>query len=300
MNQLIAWGLVLGSIMILGAIGLTMSVQIARFFNFAHGDLMTLGAYIAFLVSGLLAGAEFLQRGIGPFSFGWGLLLSFIPAILVTAAVAILFDRWVYRPLRERKALASYSDMASMGLAFLLRGLIYVVWGADYHFYFKGIRATVNLPLGIRLRTDELFIMAVAWALVAVFYLFLTRTKTGKALRAVADNPDLARVAGISTEGMITWMWGISGALCAIAGILYGIETQLRPEMGWLFLLPLFVTILLGGIGSITGALVGGLVLGVVQQVSTRWLLPTYKPAVAFLVMVFLLLLKPEGLFGRR
>ena len=183
MNQLIAWGLVLGSIMILGAIGLTMSVQIARFFNFAHGDLMTLGAYIAFLVSGLLAGAEFLQRGIGPFSFGWGLLLSFIPAILVTAAVAILFDRWVYRPLRERKALASYSDMASMGLAFLLRGLIYVVWGADYHFYFKGIRATVNLPLGIRLRTDELFIMAVAWALVAVFYLFLTRTKTGKALR---------------------------------------------------------------------------------------------------------------------
>ena len=142
--------------------------------------------------------------------------------------------------------------------------------------------------------------MVVAWAAVAVVYLFLARTKTGKALRAVADNPDLARVAGIGTERMIVWTWAIAGALIAIAGMLYGIEAQLRPEMGWIFLLPLFAAIILGGQGSITGALAGGLVLGIAQQVSTAWLLPTYKPAVAFIIMILVLLFRPQGIFGRR
>jgi branched-subunit amino acid ABC-type transport system permease component len=99
---------------------------------------------------------------------------------------------------------------------------------------------------------------------------------------------------------MIVWAWGIAGALIAIAGILYGIETQLRPTMGWIFLLPLFAAVILGGQGSITGALAGGLVLGIAQQVSTAWLKATYKPAVAFMVMVIVLLLRPQGIFGRR
>jgi branched-chain amino acid transport system permease protein len=99
---------------------------------------------------------------------------------------------------------------------------------------------------------------------------------------------------------MLVWVWGIAGALIAVAGILYGIETQLRPEMGWIFLLPLFAAVILGGQGSITGALAGGLVLGIAQQVSTAFMTPTYKPAVAFIIMIMVLLFRPKGIFGRR
>lgn len=301
MLELTVYGIILGSIIALGGVGLTLIWGVvADLFNCAHGDQMTVGAYIALLVASLLSRVGFLQGKVGPFSFNWGLLVAFIPAILVSIGLAILIDRWVYKPLRQWGATAIVGFIASVGIAFALRGLIYIIWGADYHFYFSGVRPMLFLPLGIKLRIDEIFIVVVAWASVAATYFFLARTKTGKALRAVADNPDLARVAGIGTERMIVWAWVIAGTLIAIAGVLYGIETQLRPEMGWIFLLPLFAAIILGGQGSITGALAGGLVLGIAQQVSTRWLLPTYKPAVAFMIMVLVLLFRPQGIFGRR
>lgn len=300
MAELIVYGIILGSIIALGAVGITLIANISRMFDFAYGDKMTIGAYIALLVGTLFSQAEFLQGKVGPFSFSWGLVLAFIPAILVAAGLSILFNRWIYRPLRHRGAIPILFAMVSMGVAFALRGLIYIIWGADYHFYFSGVRPMLFLPLGIKLRTDEIFIMVVAWGLVALLYLFLTKVKTGKALRAVADNPDLARVAGIGTERMIAWTEGIGGALAAVMGVLYGIETQIRPEMGWGFLLPLFAAAILGSLGSVPGALVGGLVLGLAQQVSTAWLLPTYKPAVAFILMIFTLLFRPQGIFGRR
>ena len=117
---------------------------------------------------------------------------------------------------------------------------------------------------------------------------------------AFADNPDLARISGIDTERMILWVWAIGGGLAAMAGVLLGIESQLRPEMGWSFLLPLFAAVLLGGIGNPYGALVGGLTIGVAQQVSTYFLLPTYKPAVAFAILILVLLFRPRGIFGSR
>ena len=300
MLELTVYGIILGSIIALGGVGLTLIWGITDLFNCAHGDQMTAGAYIALLVVSLFSGVGFLQWKVGPFSFSWGLLVGFIPAILVSVGLAILIDRWVYRPLRQWGATAIVGFIASIGIAFALRGLIYILWGADFHFYASGVRPMLFLPLGIKLRVDEIFIVVVAWASVAAVYFFLGRTKTGKALRAVADNPDLARVAGIGTERMIVWAWAIAGTLIAIAGVLYGIETQLRPEMGWIFLLPLFAAIILGGQGSITGALAGGLVMGIAQQLSTRWLLPTYKPAVAFIIMVLVLLIRPQGIFGRR
>ncbi|MEE9418786.1 MAG: branched-chain amino acid ABC transporter permease, partial [Desulfatiglandaceae bacterium] len=214
--------------------------------------------------------------------------------------LAVLIDRWVYKPLRRAGAHFITSFIASIGVAWILRGLIYIIWGADFRFYTKGLRPMIFLPMDIKFRVDEIFIVVVAWAAVAAVYVFLSKAKMGKALRALADNPSLARVAGINTERMIVWAWGIAATLIAIAGILYGIEAQLRPEMGWIFLLPLFAAIILGGKGSIAGALAGGLVLGIAQQVSTAWLLPTYKPAVAFIIMILVLLFRPKGIFGRR
>lgn len=300
MLELIVYGIVLGSIIALGSVGLTLIWGITDLFNCAHGDQITVGAYLALLFGLLFSRIGFLQAKVGPFSFHWGLLVAFIPAILLSIGLAILIDRWVYKPLRRSGAHFITGFIASIGVAWALRGLIYIIWGADFHFYSTGLRPTVFLPMGIKFRIDEIFIVLVAWGAVAGVYFFLSRTKMGKALRALANNPGLARVSGINTERMLMWAWGIAGLLIAIAGILYGIETQLRPEMGWIFLLPLFAAVILGGKGSIAGALAGGLLLGIAQQVSTAWLLPTYKPAVAFIIMILVLVFRPKGIFGRR
>lgn len=300
MAELIVYGIVLGSIIALGSVGLTLMWGITDLFNCAHGDQITVGAYLALPFAFLFSQIGFLQAKVGPFSFTWGLVLAFIPAILLSIVLAVLIDRWVYKPLRRSGAHFITSFIASIGVAWILRGLIYIIWGADFRFYTKGLRPMIFLPMDIKLRVDEIFIVVVAWAAVAAVYVFLSKAKMGKALRALADNPSLARIAGINTERMIVWAWGIAGTLIAIAGILYGIEAQLRPEMGWIFLLPLFAAIILGGKGSIAGALAGGLVLGIAQQVSTAWLLPTYKPAVAFIIMILVLLFRPKGIFGRR
>jgi len=299
MIELIVYGIVLGSIIALGSVGLTLIWGITDLFNCAHGDQITVGAYVALLFGGLFNRIGFLQGNVGPFSFSWGLLLSFIPSIIISIAVAVAVDRLVYKRMRRAGAHFITAFIASIGVAWALRGMIYIIWGADFHFYSEGLRPMLFLPAGIKLRVDEIFIMIVAWAAVAAVYLFLGRTKTGKALRALADNPNLARVAGINVERMLIWAWGIAGTLVAIAGILYAIETQLRPEMGWIFLLPLFAAVILGGKGSITGALAGGLVLGLAQQVSTLFLVPTYKPAVAFIIMILVLIFRPKGIFGR-
>lgn len=300
MLELIVYGIVLGTIIALGSIGLTLIWGITDLFNCAHGDQITVGAYIALLVSGVFSRFGILQAKVGPFSFNWGLMVAFIPAILFSVLLAILIDRWVYKPLRKFGATAITGFIASIGVAWVLRGLIYIFWGADFYFYSEGLRRMIFLPFGVRIRLEEIFIIVIAWAAVAIVYLFLNNAKMGKALRALADNPSLARVAGINTDRMIVWAWAIAGTLIAIAGVLYGIETQVRPEMGWLFLLPLFAAIILGGQGSISGAFAGGLVLGIAQQVSTQWLLPTYKPAVAFMIMILVLLFRPQGIFGRR
>lgn len=300
MVQLIIWGIVLGSVIALGGIGLTLIWGITDLFNCAHGDQMTVGAYITLLATSLLSGAGSLQGKVGPFSFSWSVLVAFIPAIIVSAVLAILIDRGVYRPLRRLGATSITRFIASIGVAWGLRGLVYVFWGPSFHFYTPGVRPTFQLPLGLQIRTDEVFIIVVAWTAAIGTYLFLMRTKMGKALRAIADNADLARVSGIDADRMIAWAWGIAGTLIALAGTLYAIETQLRPEMGWIFLLPLFAAIILGGQGSITGAAIGGLVLGLAQQISTQWLQPTYKPAVAFIIMVLTLLLRPQGIFGKK
>jgi len=300
MLEVIVYGIVLGSIIALGSIGLTLIWGITDLFNCAHGDQITVGAYLALLFGGLFSRIGPLGNPVGPFSFSWGLLISFVPAIIISIGLAVLVDRLVYKRMRRAGAHFITAFIASIGVAWALRGLIYIIWGADFHFYSTGLRGMVFLPAGIKLRVDEIFIMLVAWGAVAAVYLFMGRSKTGKALRALADNPNLARVSGINVERMLIWAWGIAGLLVAVSGILYGIETQLRPEMGWIFLLPLFAAVILGGKGSITGALAGGLVMGLAQQVSTLWLTPTYKPAVAFIIMILVLIFRPKGIFGRR
>lgn len=297
--ELVGYGVVLGSIITLGAVGLTLVYGIVRFANFAHGDLMTLGAYVVLLLmAGVFPRLGISDTRLGSLSFGWVMLVSFIPAMLLTGLVAVAVDRLVYRRLRNLGVGAVMLGMASLAMAFVLRSLIYIAWGPDFHFYTPGLRPMLKLPLGVKLRPDQIFIIVLSWVLVSALYIFLQRTKMGKALRAMADNPDLARVTGIPTERMTAWTWVIGSGMAAAGGILLGIDSQVRPEMGWLLLLPLFAAVILGGIGNPYGALIGGLVIGVAQQVSTLWLLPAYKPAVAFAILILILLIRPRGIFG--
>ena len=300
MAELIVYGLVLGSIISLGAIGLTLVYGIIRFANFAHGDFLSAGAYIAlFLVTGLLAWIGVPDNTFGAISIGWRMLIAFPFSMLIVGCVAIVLDRTLYRKLRLKRSGPVIFAMSSLGAAFILRMIIYILWGADSLFYRPGVlRPAILLPLGIKIRPDQILIVLVVCLLISSLHLFLQRTKMGKAMRATADNMELARVSGIDTERIIIWTWGIGGALAAAGGILYGIDVQLQPDMGWKFLIPLFAATILGGIGNMYGALVGGLVIGVVQQVSTAFLLPTYKPAVAFMVMIIILLIRPKGIFG--
>jgi len=293
--SLSVWGVMLGSIIALGAIGLSLVYGVLRFANFAHGDLMTVGAYAAFALMPLLPqGAE-----LGPFSFGWEFLVALLFAMPITGLVAFATDRVLYRPLRRRRSSSVILAMASLGAAFFVRSVIYLAWGADFEFYYQRPRPALELPLGIRIRPDQFFILGLALLLIFLIYLLLERTKMGKAMRATADNPELARVTGINTERVILWTWMIGGALAGTGGVMLGLDAQLRPEMGWWLLLPLFAAVILGSIGNPYGALVGGLIIGVVLQVSAAFLNPAYGPGVAFLIMIIILLVRPQGIFGK-
>lgn len=300
MIELIVYGIVLGSIISLGAIGLTLVFGIVRFANFAHGDLMSAGAYVAlFMVTGFLSWIGIPDTTFGSLSFGWRMVIAFPVSMLAVAGVAILFDQILYRKLRQKGSGVVIFAMSSLGAAFILRMIILILWGADSLFYKPGLmRPALQLPMGIKIRPDQILILFVVFTLIGLLHLFLQNTKMGKAMRATADNMELALVSGINTEKIIIWTWGIGGAMAAAGGILYGIDVQLHPYMGWNFLIPLFAATILGTIGNMYGALVGGLVIGVAQQVSTAFLMPTYKPAVAFIIMILILLFRPKGIFG--
>jgi branched-chain amino acid transport system permease protein/neutral amino acid transport system permease protein len=300
MLELVVYGIVLGSIISLGAIGLTLVFGIIRFANFAHGDLMTSGAYIAlFMVTGVLSWIGVPDTTFGSLSFGWRMLIAFPVSMFGVGCVAIAADRILYRKLRMKKSGPVMLAMSSLGAAFIIRMLILIFWGADSLFYRPGLmRPAIEFPLGVKIRPDQILILIVVFSLVVLLHLYLQKTKMGKAMRATADNMELALVSGIDTERVIVLTWGIGGALAAAGGILYGIDVQVHAYMGWNFLIPLFAATILGTIGNMWGALVGGLTIGVAQQVSTAFLLSTYKPAVAFILMILILLIRPKGIFG--
>jgi branched-chain amino acid transport system permease protein/neutral amino acid transport system permease protein len=300
MIELTFYGIVFGSIIALGAIGLTLVYGIIRFANFAHGDLMSTGAFIAlFLTTGVLAWIGIPDTNFGSLSFGWRMLIAFPVSMVVVGGIAIALDHILYRKLRQKKSGPVILAMSSLGAAFILRMLILIFWGADTIIYRPGLlRPAIELPFGIKMRPDQILILILVFILVGSLHLYLQKSKMGKAMRATADNMELALVSGINTERVIILTWGIGGALAAAGGILYGIDVVLHPYMGWNFLIPLFAATILGTIGNMWGALVGGLVIGIVQQLSTAFLLPTYKPAVAFMAMILILLIRPKGIFG--
>lgn len=305
-------GLLLGSMIALGAIGITLIYSILRFAHIAHGDYMTLGAYVTlFLLTVGLPRLGIDGAGFGPFTFGYPLLIALPITVAVCCAIAVAIDNSVYERLRERGTGLVTLSMVSLGIAIALRGAIQMLWGTEpqrlpreskpfYHIDFEvALPGGGALPFDMRIPPDNIFLGLSAIALVGALYLFLNHTRTGKAMRATSDNIDLARVTGINTTRIIQWTWIIAAAYAAIAGTLIAVaQAQMLPNSGWNTLIPMFAAVTLGGIGKPWGALVGGLLIGIAMEVSTEWMTPAYKPAVAFTVMLLVLLVRPRGLFG--
>ncbi len=289
-NLYVIPGIVLGCIYALGAVGLSLIYGVLRFGHFAHGDVMTFGAYVTLSAVGF--------TGLPP--------LATLPiALLATAALAIVVDRLFYRPFRDQPTIVVV--IASFGVALMLRSLVEIFWGANDQAYESGIRRPILLFDTLLVAPRHIAIIATAVALVMALHLFLTRTRLGKAMRAVSDQPTLARVCGIDLDTVSFWTWVFGAGLAAAAGVFLAIDTQLNPNMGWNLLLPLFAAAILGGIGKPYGAIAGGLVIGLAEELSTYPLLsdhplvrPDYKTGVAFAIMVAMLLWRPSGLFRGR
>ena len=198
--------------------------------------------------------------------------------------------------MRKTKATSTTLIIISIGLALFIRSSILFVWGSSNHSYDIGVAEAIDI-FGIKIAFNRIIIMLLAIISITILHFILQKSKIGKAMRAVADNIDLARVSGINVEVVVFWTWVINGTLTAIAGAMYGF-IAIRYLMGWLLILPMFASIILGGIGNPYGAIAGALIIGVAQELSIPFLGSEYKLGVALLIMVIILLFRPQGLFG--
>jgi branched-chain amino acid transport system permease protein len=305
MLQLIADGLIVGSVIALGAVGLTLTYSILRFANFGQGEFMTWGAYLAVsaLAFVLAVTGGGVMEPLGPFSFGWQLIVAMILAAALTAALALAVDWLLFRHLRRGNAITLV--IASFGAALALRNLVQFLYGTLPDYFSREIQIAIRIVPrdvlgGLRITPDQMLVIGLTFATMLALQGLLTRTTLGRAMRATAENPALARIAGIDVEGVIRTTWAIGAALAALAGVFAGIVGQIRPGLGFDLLLPLFAAAILGGIGSVRGAVAGGYIVGLAESLSAPLVGAEYRAATAFAVLIAILLLRPRGLFGAR
>lgn len=287
--QLIFNGLVSGSVIAMAAVGLSMVFGILKVVNYAHGDLLTVGAYVA------------VTLNVG---MGQPLIVSALVAMVVVSAIALVADFLLFRPMRERGASLLSKLFIAVGLALIIRNGVLLFAGASTRrFDIDVFRVFTAGPLRVTL--SQLASIATAAVVLPLLGLILARTQVGKNMRAISDNYDLASVSGVNMKRTIAFTWVLSGSLAALAGILQGlIQTSFDPNFGFFLLLVIFASVILGGVGSAYGALMAGIVLGVMMDVAT-WsalfggLPAVYKPVLAFTLLVLLLIFRPTGLLGK-
>jgi branched-chain amino acid transport system permease protein len=272
-------GLTLGSVYALVALGLTLVYGILHIPNFAHGALYMVGAYVAFYLVGSL-GANYWVAMVG--------------AALVVAALAVLSDRLVFHRLRNAPPL--HDMIAAIGLLLFLEAGIQAIWGAEFH------RLAPPYPQIVRFfdlvaPAQRLIIIAAAFGLMLLLHLFLTRTLTGSTIIAMAQNREGASLVGIDATKVSVLTFAISGALAAVAATLFAPINLIYPSMGHLVIMKAFVIIILGGMGSIPGAIVGGLLIGFAESFGAFYVSTNYKDIIAFAMLVLILSFRPQGLF---
>jgi branched-subunit amino acid ABC-type transport system permease component len=274
-------GLVSGVIMALPALAVTLLFGVLKFPNFAIGAMMTCAAYLVFALNAQL---------------GWPLSAATAVIALVFGGACILLDAVTFKPLRGRGAITLM--VASLGLGFILENLARFGYGNTARSFAIELARPFRF-LDIRMNREQMITFAISAAAMIAMWLLLTRSPVGRAMRAVADNPQLALVRGIESERIIRWTWFITGMLLAVGGVLIGMDRALEPPMGSNYLISVFAAAILGGLGSPLGAFVGALVIGVVSELSTLVVAPNYRIGVPLLALAVILVFRPQGLFGQ-
>jgi len=270
--------------------GISLTFGILRFANFAHGETMTLGVYITFTLIVLTSGHP----------------LVVLPLTMALTAIIVLgIDRYFYKPFRRSPTIMLV--IASFGMMLMIRSVVQLIWGVQIKTLIPGIQKPYVLFDALRLSPKHALIILSTLILMLAVHFLLSKTKIGKAMRATSDSPELARLTGINTERVIRATWIMSAALAAAAGVFLAIDTHVETLMGFKALLPMFAAAILGGIGRPYGAVAGGLVIGVAEELSAYpWITnqpllnPGYKAGIAFAIMVIMLIWRPQGLFRGR
>ena len=319
-NKVLVSGTVLGSIYALGAIGVTLIFGILRFAHFAQGDMMTMGGFIAFVLAALCAAA-----GIHvPFATGF---LVLPVAMAITAVIALGLDKAFYAPLRKRGAKPVTLLIASIGVTLMIQGAVRLFFGVSTRSFFETEPKTIlRFDMGwiggsrpITFTEPELLMVIITVVLCLALHFFLTRSRLGKAMRAMSDNPALAQVSGINTALVVRVTWIIAGALACCGGTLLALDVSLTPDLAFNIVLPIFAAAIVGGLGQAYGAIAGGFLIGFAETLAVfDWsvllrplqpyipfqinsglaLVPTeYKLTVAFVILVIVLLARPTGIF---
>jgi neutral amino acid transport system permease protein len=276
-------GVVAGSYFALGAVGLTLIFGVLRLVNFAHGEFLTVGAYMLVVGSAL----------------GLPLVLAAALAVVATAALGVTLEVGLWRPVRRRRVGELQLLLLAVGLAFFIRNAIAFVAGPEDRA--AGANVTEGINVGdFRIGRTELVVTLVGLTAMVIVALVLRSTSLGRQTRALADSIQLAETTGIDTDRIVLITWATSAGLAGLAGILYALPAgTVNPNLGFTLILSIFAAVVLGGIGNAYGALAGGLLIGVTQEWSTLVIEPAMKVAVGFAILILTLLVRPQGLFGR-
>ena len=279
-----AKGLRLGLIIAVAAVGLSLVYGVTGLINFAHAELVTFGAIAAYALTS--AGVPF-----------W---LAVPIAVALGAGVGLANDRLLWLPLRRRRMAMVSQMVVSIGLSIAARNLFQVFYGPNSNRYSvsTGQRESAYGPF--RLTPNDLAVIAICVAVLLAVTVLLRKTRLGTAIRATADNPDLAASSGIAVDRIIGVVWMLCGALAALGGILYGLTLNVRYDMGFVLLLSMFAAVVLGGLGNAYGAVLGAVVIGVVQEMSGLFIDTAYKFVVALAVLILVLLIRPQGILGSK
>lgn len=277
-------GIKFGLVIAMASVGLSMIYGTTGLVNFAHGEIVTFGALMAWIFNQLLD----VQ-----------LILAALLAMVVTGLASGLLDRGLWRPLRNRGTGLVAMLVVSIGLSLLLRYVFLYQFGGRTRPY-----GDYNLQRGVEIgpiivAPKDLWAIGIALVILILVGLLLQKTRVGKAMRAVSDNPDLAASSGIDVQRVILLVWMAGGALAALGGILYSMSEQVSFQMGFQLLLLMFAGITLGGLGTAYGALAGGFVIGLFVQVSTMWVSPELKTVGALVILILVLLVRPQGILGQ-
>lgn len=285
MSQSIIDGLISAGWIMIVAGGFGLIFYCARFFHFAHGGIFTAGAYVCFFFKVWL---------------GFPLLISIFFAIALGTTLGCLIEIYIYRSLRRKKASSLILLLASLGIYIIIQNIISLIFGNDTKSIRLGtIEEGINI-FGARITSTQLLIISISIILVYALWILLKKTKIGKAIQAVAIDPELASVSGISCNRVILWTFGIGSALASVAGILVALDVDMNPAMGMNALMMGMVATIIGGTGSMPGLALGSLFIGMAQHLGVWKASSNWQDAIAFSILLIFLLLRPQGILGRK